>query len=197
LELQLMRFPVAVAALVLLATPAAAQRLNTTRVDVRDTAASTMCGFQAYPEMTLVDDTKTGNGKSAVWIGGASGDPHAEMRLIWGPAARNWRTPPFLAVGFVIATDARLNRDSASGASLVIDGGKPIPLLYNTSGDRLIFVANRDTDNVGARVIGSDDVVLEVLDFAGTSLRRYTWDTRRLGDAVETVSVVGWGCSTP
>ena len=192
-----MRLPIAVAALALLATPAAAQRLDTRRIEVRETSISTMCGFNAYPGMTLIDGTKAGSGKVANWSGGAAEDAHAQMQLIWEPAKRNWRTPPFLGVGFRVPTDSALSRDTVSNASLVIDDGKPIPLLYNASSDKLIFAANRDTDNVGARVIGSDGVVLEILDGEGKALRRFSWDTRRLADAVETVSVVGWSCTTP
>jgi len=44
-------------------------------------------------------------------------------------------------------------------------------------------------DNVGARIIGSDSVVSKSSISAGTALRRYSWDTRRLADAVETVSL--------
>jgi hypothetical protein len=192
-----MRLPIAVAAFALLATPALAQRLDTRRIDVRETAISTTCGFNAYPGMTLVDGTKAGNGKVARWNGSATEDANAQMQLVWEPAETNWRTPPFLGVGFKVATDAKLSRDNVAGASIFIDDGKPIPLRYNASGDTLIFVANRDTDNIGARAIGSDKVVLEILDSAGTALRRYSWNTRRLADAVETVSVVGWSCTSP
>ncbi|MES2444108.1 MAG: hypothetical protein V4574_14870 [Pseudomonadota bacterium] len=192
-----MRLIVIAGALTLLATPAAAQRLDTRRIDVRETATSTMCGFNAYRDMTLVDGTKGGSGKLATWNGAPAEDANARMRLVWEPATGGWRTPPFLGVGFAIPSDAALSRDKVSGASVIIDGGRPIPLQYNASRDKLIFAVNRDTDNIGARVIGSDSVVLEILDSAGTSLRRYSWNTSRLGDAVETVAVVGWSCTTP
>jgi hypothetical protein len=191
-----MRLPIAIAALCLITLPAFAQRLDTRRVDIRETATSTMCGFNAYPMMSLVDGTKSGGGKVATWASGAIEDANAQMQLIWEPATSNWRTPPFLGVGFKVPAGASLSRDTVGGASLILDGGKPIPLLYNASADKLIFAANRDTDNVGARVIASDVATLEILDPAGKSLRRYGWATHRLADAVETVSVVGWSCTS-
>jgi hypothetical protein len=190
------RLPIAIAALAVLATPAATQRLNTVRNNLHSSPHGTVCGFDAYPEMTLIDGAKAG-GKVASWNGAAAEDKDARMKLVWEPAASNWRTPPFLGVGFTIPASAALSQGSVGGASLIIDDGKPIPLLYNASGNKLIFAANRDTDNAGARVIGSDGVVLEILDPAGKSLRRYSWDTRRLADAVETVSVVRWSCTSP
>lgn len=192
-----MRLPIAIAAMLLLATPALAQRLDTRRVDIVETADAVTCGFNAYPEMRLNDASKSGRGKVAAWNGAPAENPDARMKLAWKPAASNWRTPPFLGVGFTVPTDAKLSRDSVAGASVIIDDGKPIPLLYNASGNRLVFAANRDTDNAGARIVGSDGVVLEILDSAGTALRRYSWNTRRLADAVETVSVVKWSCTTP
>ena len=191
-----MRLPIAILALAALATPAAAQRLDTRRIDIRETADATTCGFNAYPQMTLNDATKSGRRKVAAWNGAPAENADARMKLAWEPAETNWRAPPFLGIGFTVPADAGLSRDSVMGASVIIDDGKPIPLLYNASGDRLVFAANKDTDNVGARIIGSDSVVLEILDSAGTALRRYSWDTHRLADAVETVSVVGWSCTS-
>lgn len=192
-----MRLLIAAAVLTTLATPAAAQRLDTRRIDVRESATSTMCGFNAHPQMTLVDGTKGGNGKIATWNGAPAEEANARMRLVWEPATSGWRTPPILGVGFTIPVAAKLNTDTVGGASLIIDDGKPIPLQFNASRGKLIFAANQNTDNVGARIIGSDSVILEILDRPGTMLRRYTWNTRRLADAVETVSVVGWSCTTP
>lgn len=191
-----MRLPIAVAVLTAFALPAAAQRLDTRRIDIRETADAVTCGFNTYPQMTLNDASRSGS-KVAAWTGAPAEDAGARMKLVWQPGETNWRTPPFLGVGFTVPTDAGLNRDSVTGASVIVDGGKPIPLRYNASANRLIFSANRDTDNVGARIIGSDAVVLEILDSAGKALRRYSWDTRRLADAVETVSVVHWSCTTP
>jgi len=192
-----MRLPIAAGALLLLATPAAAQRLDTRRIEVHKVGASTMCSFNAHRGMMLMDASEGGGGKVASWTGAPAEDANARMRLAWEPSETGWRTPPFLAVGFTIPSAATLSRDTVAGASVIIDEGKPIPLVYNASGDKLVFAANRDTDNVGARIVGSDSVVLEILDAAGTALRRYSWDTRRLGDAVETVSVVGWSCTSP
>jgi hypothetical protein len=193
-----MRLPiVAIAAIALLAAPAGAQRLNTTRIDIHETATVTTCGFQSDRAMTLSDGTKGGGGKVAMWNGAPAEDANARMKLVWEPASESWRTPPFLGVGFTVPAGPKLSRDTVAGASVIIDDGKPIPLLYNASGDKLIFAANRDTDNVGARIIGSDSVVLEILDSAGTALRRYSWDTHRLDNSVETVSVVGWSCTSP
>jgi hypothetical protein len=192
-----MRLIVTAGALLLLATPAAAQRLNTTRIDVHENDTNATCGFQADRALTLMDGSKGGNGKVATWNGAPAEDASARMKLVWEPATEGWRTPPFLGVGFTIPASATLSRDTVAGASVIIDDGKPIPLLFNASGDKLVFAANRDTDNVGARIIGSDSVVLELLDSAGTALRRYNWNTYRLADAVETVSVVGWSCTSP
>lgn len=192
-----MRLPIAVAVLTAFALPAAAQRLDTRRINVVETAELTSCGFNAYDRLVLTDVGKHDAGKFASWNGAPAEDAKVDLHLIWEPAETNWRTPPFLGVGFTVPTDAGLSRDSVAGASVIVDGGKPIPLLYNASANRLIFAANRDTDNVGARIIGSDEVVLEILDSAGKALRRYSWDTRRLADAVETVSVVHWSCTTP
>lgn len=192
-----MRLVIAATALTALASPATAQRLDTRRVNIVETAEATTCGFNAHPQMTLNDASKSGRRKVATWNGAPAENADARMKLAWEPAASSWRTPPFLGVGFTVPADARLNRDKVAGASLIIDDGKPIPLLYNASRDRLVFAANKDTDNIGARVIGSDEVVLEILDSAGTSLSRYSWNTHWLGDAVETVSVVGWSCTTP
>lgn len=189
--------PLPVAALALLATPAAAQRLDTRRVDVKETADATICGFNAHPGMILNDASKSGRRKVASWTGAPAEDADARMKLAWEPAAGSWRTPPFLGVGFTVPASSALSQGIVAGASVFIDDGKPIPLQYNASRDKLVFAANRDIDNIGARIIASDSVVLEILDFAGTSLKRYRWNTHRLNDAVETVSVVGWSCTSP
>jgi len=192
-----MRLLIFAAALTALAVPATAQRLNTTRIDIHPLAdGGTTCGFQAYDGLVLADSGK-GGGKVAMWAGAPAEDANARMKLAWEPAASNWRTPPFLGVGFTVPADAKLNSDTVVSATLIVDDAKPIPLRFNASRDKLIFGVDRDTDNVGARVIGSDNVVLELLDSAGTALVRYGWNTRRLADAVETVSVVGWSCTTP
>jgi len=186
-----------IAVMVLFATPVAAQRLDTRRIDILETANSTICSFNAYRQMTLIDGTKGGSGKVARWNGPPAEDASAAMELIWEPAAKGWRTPPFLGVGFRIPADATLSRDTVGAASLVIDGGKPIPLQFNASRDKLIFAVNRDTDNIGARVIGSDAIALEIRNAAGAALRRYTWNTTRLADAVETMAVANWSCANP
>jgi hypothetical protein len=192
-----MRLFVSIAAAALLATPAAAQRLDTRRIDLREAGDRTICSFEAYPQMMLVDPGEAGRDKAATWAGASAENADALMQMAWEPAKVSWRTPPFRGVAFTIPADPTLSRDTVASAGLIIDDGKPIPLAYNASGNKLFFVANRDTDNIGARIIGSDSVVLEVLDSAGTSLRRYSWNTTRLADAVETVSVVGWSCTTP
>lgn len=192
-----MRSSIAVAALSLIALPAAAQRLNTTRTDIHPLAdGGTTCGFQAYAGLVLAEGGNGGS-KMAMWAGPSVENANAQMKLAWEPARTNWRTPPFMGVGFTIPTDSGLDRDIVASASMIIDDGKPIPLLYNASANRLVFGVTRDTDNVGARVIASDAVVVEILDAKGKSRRRYTWNTHRLADAVETVSVVGWSCTTP
>ncbi|MBX3564608.1 MAG: hypothetical protein KF730_08545 [Sphingomonas sp.] len=191
-------------AALLIATPATAQRLDTRRVDVRDSADATTCTYKAYPALGLVDGSKAGKGKVAMWsaapddFNGPKTDlPDARDRLefIFGPSD-DWRKPATIGIGATLYPDAQVARDEVGGATLRFDG-MPVTTSFNASGDKMIFAATRDLDGLGALLLDTREMSIDVENKAGHIVRSYYWDVHRLRDGAETVSVTKWSCTTP
>ena len=193
------------AAFTALALPAHAQRVDTRRIEIREMPSSTMCSFNAYRDLTLIDGAKGGHGKVATWRKAPEGSPlgeRARLELVFEPAEAGegkWRRPPILGLAFHAYADDTLTRDAIGGARLSIDGESPVELQYNASRDKFTFAVALDTEEVAHRLIkfGRKTAEVEIYDRQGTTIRRYTIDIDRLIDAVEIVSIVGWSCTSP
>ncbi|MES2444107.1 MAG: hypothetical protein V4574_14865 [Pseudomonadota bacterium] len=192
-----MRLPIAAAvALALLATPAAAQRLNTTRIDVREGPSGTRCGFQAFPEMTL-DDASARGFKAATWRKAANEDAAAILQLVFGPAKDTWRAPSFILIAFAVPATAVPNPKAVASGRLSIDGRAPFTLAYEMLGNKLVFTHQQDVGAFGNTLIASRTATLEIRSSARKTLRRYSWNTETLAEAAETIEVASWSCTGP
>jgi hypothetical protein len=198
-----MRMIAAAGAIALLASPAAAQRLDTTRIDISHPPGSTLaarghlCSFEAYPEVRLIIASFSYQHSFAEWSSAPAEDPDARLQLLWTAASGDWRSPPFALVEFQMSDGGVVNADMIGGGELILDGHKAIPLHYFASHGGLFFRAMENIDSVGAQMVGSNLAALQIYDKAGAPLRRFNWDISRLANAVETVSVVGWSCTSP
>lgn len=186
-----------VLAALLFATPAAAQRLDTRRVKVVETEAGTTCDFNAYP-MTLIGGADGGKAAFAAWIqapDNARPEDRDRFKFAFVPTD-DWRKPAVIGIAAEIYKDKVLTAGTIGSAWLRFDGS-PAIAAFSTSGDKLIFAMTRDLDGLGARLVTASTLQLDIMNPAGRIIRSYWWDVSRLGDGMETGSVVGWSCTTP
>ncbi|MDF7775513.1 hypothetical protein P1X14_09665 [Sphingomonas sp. AOB5] len=194
-----MRFLVSIAVALIAATPAVAQRIDTRRIDIREMTSSTLCTFNAYRELTLVDASKEGRTSVARWKAPSEiGDPRpAHLEAIFTASKGRWSDAPFLGIAFIVDGDEALSKTSVSGARAVIDEEAPVDLLYHASGERMTFPVGGDPGGFGRQLIDGDTVRLEVLGKDGAVIRSYRWNVKRFDEVVEVVSIVGWSCTSP
>ncbi|NML05141.1 hypothetical protein [Sphingomonas sp. G-3-2-10] len=194
-----MRLMIAAGALLALASPALAQRVDTRRIDIREMGTNTICSFNAFRDLTLIDASKSGKASVGRWKGAsdASASPPAYLEAVFTASKDRWFDAPFIGVAFSIEADAALSTSSVSGARAVIDGDAPVDLLYHASGDKLSFPVPGDPSGFARRLIRAKTLRLDILGRDGNVAATRTWSIRRFGEAVEVVSIVGWKCDTP
>ena len=190
-----MRLILTAVALAALSLPAHAQRLNTTRVNIEVRGDTAVCGFAGYPGLTLGHNRVQ---KIATWVqapeGAAHGD-HTRMTLNFMPT-KNWRRPQIMMLSVRGRSDASLG--SVTRGRLSIDGGAPVPMSFNGRDDAFLMIAGHNAEEAVYSMIDNSKLAeVDLLDENGAVVRSYSWDTSRLSDAVETVSVVGWSCTSP
>ena len=190
-----MRMLIAAGVLALLATPLAHNESTRARVDVRETGTGTTCGFRAYRELTLIDDSRTGRGHIASWARSAVEDAGAILRLTFR-AGRRWRELGMMEASVTIPPRLAPISATASAARIRIDRETSVRLAGGMRGAGLTF-AIKNLDELaafGARLIRARRVEL-VLPASGESgPRRYSWDVTEFGDATEVVAIAGWTC---
>jgi len=190
-----MRMFIAAGALALLATPVVGQRVDTRRVDVRESGTGTTCGFRAYRELTLVDASRTGRGRVASWARPAIEDSGAILRLTFR-AGTNWRSPGMMEATFTIAPGVAPVGATGPGARISIDGETPIRLEHGVSGAGRVF-AIKNPDELaafGLRLIRGRRVELVLPGSGESGPRRYSWNVAEFGDAAEVLEIAGWSC---
>lgn len=195
-----MRLILAAAALTALALPASAQRLDTRRVDIKTVGDRTTCGFNAYPGMTLVENKDLRTVILGLPAEGAQPDIGPTMSLLFGQA-QDWRRPAVMGILLGGRGSATLKADAIFSGRLRVDGG-PAFALFATNGDgngeTFTMISDMAINPaIYAMIDHSQRVDVDLLDARGKVLRSFNWDTRRVSDAVETVSVVGWSCTSP
>jgi hypothetical protein len=187
--------PILAAALIAAALPAQAQRLDTSRTIVERKGEWITCNFNAYPELQLVDNPYGGIGSWGKSPEGAAPGDGIRMVLIFS-RAENWRRPK----GSMLVVAGRLDPELGAVASgrLRIEGAAPAALRFASKDDEYLLMAdNSGIETVYALIDHAKRAEVDLLDADGTVLRSYGWDTSRLTDAVETVSVAGWSCTSP
>ncbi|MES2444112.1 MAG: hypothetical protein V4574_14890 [Pseudomonadota bacterium] len=195
----------ALALLVTLTAPAAAQRLNATRSRGGIDEGRAYCRFQAYPELKL---THLVDGSLAFgqWEQGAQeGSPAAgrliDLLLLFRPGAEAGSVESALAF-FSVHIGQPFPRPVGSGRVLVDGKDSAIPLrlegtmrLEPGSSSTLRFVPG-DGDHVrlAALMLAGRAVQLDLLDEAGATIRSYHWTLARLHDAPAVLGLAEWKC---
>lgn len=155
---------------------------------------STVCNFSSFPALTLGHNRYQ---KIARWVQapeGAAGD-RTRLGLSFMPG-KNWRRPTIMMFSVTGAVDASLG--PVARGSLRVEGDAPAPMSYSSRPEGFLMMAGHNgQDAVYALIDHGKHVEVDLLDANGAVLRTYRWDTSRLSDGVETVSVVGWSCTTP
>lgn len=192
-----MRLLIAAGALSLLATTATAQRLDTRRINLRDTGTNKICDYNAYP-ITLIDSGKAESAFATWRQPPQDAKPGAQDRFefVFGYAP-DWRKPASVGIGARIYADAEINTDTVGSARFLFDG-QPAAASYHASGsEKLIFAIGPNLDGWSKRLVDTDTLDLEIMNNDGRILRSYRWDVRRLGEGLETVAVTQWSCTSP
>lgn len=191
-----MRLILAAAALTALALPAQAQRLDTRRINIESDKYHTKCGFSSYPELTLVT---TRNGNAASWVKAPEGvapDAGVILSLAFSPAKGGWQRPAILVLMLTGPMDSGVS--AVARGRLRVDGEPGVPMSFSSRPDKFMMMAgNNGNEAVYSMIDHSKRAEIDLLDSNGAVVRTYSWDTSRLADAVETVSVVGWSCTSP
>jgi len=186
-------------ALTPLALPAQAQRLDTSRIDIKTKDGETSCGFNSYPGMTLTESETSKSVLLVLPAEGATADSGPYMTLMLQKGDRDWRHPMVLGIIVGGRGDAAFASGAVSAGRLSVDGSSGADLFAtNREPPSFVLISDMTIDpTVYAMIDNSKRADLDLLDSKGGILRRYRWDTHRVSDAIETVSVVGWSCTTP
>lgn len=184
----------------LAATPAFAQRVDTRRIDIEQIDGTVSCRFNAYRDLRLVHESD-GSRAGATWERESvehAGRRPARLSMMFERATTTWETPPIPILLLAVP------EEDASGSPrpelrAVLDNGAPIPLdtSWTVDVDRVLYSIQLDREAFGHQLIQAHWLRLELVDARGTVVQRFHWDTSRLLDAVEVVSIVGWRCIRP
>lgn len=194
-----MRLTIAAAAAVALAQPAAAQRIDMRVIDVVESPDGFTCRSHALPELRIAHDWR-GTGRSAGWTFRAResrpGD-QLHMSVAFAPAEERAFGVGVRVSGFALRV-AGLPRPVAS-ARLRVDGtDNPTPVRVDSDpadpAAVSLALVDRHREAFADRLMSASDVEIELVDAAGESLRRYSWEVRRLRQAPELLQLINWSC---
>lgn len=217
-----MRYFIA-AAFILSAAPAAAQRVDTHRIDT--TGSETSCTLRAAPDLSL-----SHNGARAIyghWVRQAIGpDPNDGVRLYFGfsPEPGTSRTTPF---GVIATTSFYLDTpllEHTRRVRVEVDGrdigvaplyDPPyVPKPGEEEDDQILVSSPRprpprlwtpstwsfpakDRATAVQRIMRGKRLTLILLDESGREVGRFRWDTHSLRDIPEILDRIDWSCTGP
>lgn len=195
-----MRFLIA-GLLALLAAPAAAQDTGTRMTDVHQTDDGYVCTAASLPGLSLSHDWRGGD-RSASWRMPAR-DPGAatlELLVSFTPNESATFGTETAIRGFLIETPAAPLSTTPKAAHLRIDGIPDATVLMidpELTDPKSVTVSliERQRTVLAERLMTASIVELDLTDATATTLRRYSWDVRKLRRAPELLQLVNWSCN--
>lgn len=191
------------AALILAATPAVAQRLDTRMRDVRTEDDGVHCTGNANSALKLFHRRDGSSASAKLFQPPVKPDPKLNVALGMGFNPREgtrYGSGPYLyGVRVIIkgqpappVVNARLRLDGADG------GFRPTFLVSQTDRNTLFLsTPGPDLIPLGKRVLDARWIDLDLLDAKGKVLRSYRFDGERIRDAAETLSIIKFNCRGP
>jgi hypothetical protein len=183
------------------ATPAAAQGDDSRMTDVRQTDDGYACHAVSLPELNLSHDWRGGD-RSASWHLPArdAGAATLEMLVSFTPNDSAAFGTETMVRGFILETAgapltavpkaAHLRIDGIADATiLTIDPDLADPRTFTVS------VIERQRTPLADRLMTASILELDLTDATATTLRRYSWDVRKLRRAPELLQLVNWSCN--
>lgn len=184
--------------LLLLLAALAAQTDDLHMTDVRQTDEGYACRAAALPDLNLSHDWR-GGARSAWWHMPARDAGVAELAMLVAFAPNEgaaFGTETSIR-GFVLDTAPAPLSAAPKAAHLRIDGIADATVLTVTADSRSLTVAvlERQRTALAERLMHAAIVELDLTDATATSLRRYSWDVRKLRRAPELLQLVNWSCN--
>lgn len=183
------------------ATPAAAQEAESRMTDVRQTDDGYACTAASLPGLNLSHDWRGGD-RSAWWHMPArdAGAATLEMLVSFAPSDTAAFGTETTVRGFLIETPATPLSARPKAAHLRIDGiADPISLSVDTevsdTKSVTVSVIERQRIALAERLMTASIVEIDLTDATATTLRRYSWDVRKLRRAPELLQLVNWSCT--
>jgi len=195
-----MRFVIA-GLFALLATPAAAQDADNHMADVRQTDDGYACHAAALPDLNLSHDWRGGD-RSASWRMPArdAGGAEQAMLVSFTPSEGAAFGTETQIRGFVLDTALAPLSASPKTAHLRIDGIADATILTLTADSAAskslsVSVIERQRAALAERLMSASILEMDLTDATVTTLRRYSWDVRKLRRAPELLQLVNWSCN--
>jgi hypothetical protein len=191
----------ALVAALILALPAAAQSDDARMTDVRQTDDGYACTAAALPGLNLSHDWRGGD-RSASWhmLARDAGAASPEMLVSFTPSDGAAFGTETMIRGFLIETAAAPLSATPRSAHLRIDGIADATVLtvdpdLADPKSFAISVIERQRTSLADRLMSASIVELDLTDATATTLRRYSWDVRKLRRAPELLQLVNWSCN--
>jgi hypothetical protein len=187
--------------LMLLAAPAAAQDAGNRMTDVRQTDDGYACTAASLPGLNLSHDWRGGD-RNAYWHMPArdAGAATLEMLVTFAPNERAAFGTETTVRGFLIETAGVPLPARPKAAHLRIDGIEDATALsidpdLSDTKSVSVSVLERLRTTLADRLMTASIVEVDLTDATATTLRRYSWDVRKLRRAPELLQLVNWSCN--
>jgi len=184
-----------------IATPAAAQSDEARMADVRQTDEGYACHAAALPGLNLSHDWRGGD-RSASWHMPArdAGAATLEMLVSFAPNDSAAFGTETMIRGFLLETAGAPLSGAPKAAHLRIDGIADATILAidpDLSDPKAftVSVIERQRTLLADRLMTASILELDLTDGTVTTLRRYSWDVRKLRRAPELLQLVNWSCN--
>ena len=178
-----------------------AQDAGTRMTDVRQTDDGYACTATALPGLNLSHDWRGGD-RSASWHMPArdAGAATPEMLVSFTPNDSAAFGTETTVRGFLIETGAAPLPATPKSAHLRIDGVADATVLsvdpdLADPKSFTVSVIERQRTLLADRLMSASILELDLTDATATTLRRYSWDVRKLRRAPELLQLINWSCN--
>lgn len=183
-----MRLLLTAGALLLLASPAFAQRVDTRRYDIADNEDSVRCRFRAIDTLGLLVPHGPEGGPIAQWF--SAKDDHALLSIDFVPGADKAAT----VLGLNLAVPQLPGLETTR---LYIDGKDSHAVLERDDSPLILFRAFDGSAALVAQMMTAREIRFDLIDARGKTLRGYRWDISKLRRVPELLELVQWSCNSP
>jgi hypothetical protein len=183
------------AAALAVTNPAAAQRVDTTRIDITRTSdGGQTCRFRARPELRMTHGPNGAHARAEWTKPARSKDATLIVRLMPGTGRHGLWT-----VVDPILLDSAGVSGHPTAARLMLDGTESKAMVRlapsHAIGPPLRVLADEeDREALAAEMMFTKVAELVLYDRAGKEIRRYAWDVDWLDSTVEIPAIAGWNC---